>query len=411
MDRGREGKGQTEEAQTGAGGPEREDRRSPEARAARRLFVALAVLVILAALGAVGLSIVRNRREAAQRDRLAREAEAGPLVLVAPVARPSGERSITLPGDVRAFFQATLYAKVNGYVKEMRVDKGDRVRRGEVLALIESPETDQQVRSARSTLQVRRRNAERVRRLAPHGIVSRQDLDQAVADLGVAEADYRRLQALQGYQVVRAPFDGVVTARYVDPGALTSATSAGAPVVDVADPARVRILVYVGQDAAPFVRPGDRGEIALDQNPGVRIPARVRRMADALDLRSRTMLVELWPEGDDPVRLVPGLFVHVDLQVAIPPLPAVPAEALVARGERLQVALVRDRKLHFVDVESGPSDGRAVQIRDGLAGGEVVALSPPSDLGEGAPVQPVTPPQPGSPEKRGQRSARAPSRP
>ncbi len=156
------------------------------------------MLALLAVIGAVGLSAARHRREAAQRERLAREAEAGPPVLVASVGRPSGERTVTLPGDVRAFFQATLYAKANGYVKEIRVDKGDRVKRGQVLAVIESPETDQQVRSAGSTLEVRRRNAARARQLAPHGIVSRQELEQAVADLGVAEADYRRLQALRG---------------------------------------------------------------------------------------------------------------------------------------------------------------------------------------------------------------------
>jgi len=362
--------------------------------ARRGLPAALTAAVVLSALGAAGLAVARQRREGGERERLAREAAAGPLVVTATTALPSGERTVTFPGDVRAFYQATLYAKVNGYVKEMRVDKGDRVRRGQVLAVVESPETDQQARSARATLEVRRRNAERARRLAPDGIVSRQDLDQAVADLGVAEADFRRLEALRAYEVLRAPFDGVVTTRYVDPGALTSATSSGAPVVDVADPARVRIFVYVGQDVAPFARVGDRAEIALDQEPGARIPATVRRLADALDLRTRTMLVELWPDGVPAVHLVPGLFVHVDLHVAVPPLPTVPAETLMARGERLQVALVRDRRLRFVDVVPGMSDGRSVQIRSGLAGGEVVALSPPSDLGEGAPVQPVSPPRP-----------------
>jgi RND family efflux transporter MFP subunit len=351
------------------------------------LVAAVAISVVLAVVGAVAMAWARERRESAQRERLARAAERGPRVLVTTVGQPAGDRTIVLPGDVRAFEQATLYAKVNGYVVEMRVDKGYRVRRGEVLARISSPETDHQVQTARAALVVTRRNAERARRLAPNGIVSRQELDMNVAALQAAEGEYRRVRALQEYEVLRAPFDGVVTARYVDPGALVAGT--GQPLVDVAAPERVRVFVYVGQDVAPFVRLGDPGEITIDQHPGVRAEARVRRMADALDPRSRSMLVELWPEGDPGFRLVPGLFVHVALRVTVPPLPVVPSEVLVARGERLQAALVQDRKLHFVDVDAGVDDGRVVQIRHGLEPGQVVALSVPSDLGEGAPIDPV----------------------
>ena len=391
MDWGSEDRDRAESGRPSDTGAPSHDGAGDHPRADRRLLVALGVIACAAILGAVALSIASHRRTSAQRDALAQEADAGPRVLVATAERASGERTIALPGDVRAFLQATLYAKVSGYVREMRVDKGDRVTRDQVLAVVESPETDQQVNAARSALEVRRRNADRARRLAPRGIISQQELDQALSDLRVAQADLRRVQALRGYEVLRAPFDGVVTARYVDPGALTNASATGSPVVDVSDSARVRLFVNVGQDAAPFVRVGDHGTITLDQHPEVRMPATVRRVADALDVRSRTMLVELWPDGEPPVRRVPGLFVHVALRVRVPALPSIPAEALVSRGERLQVALVHDRKLHFVDVEPGSNDGRMVQVRRGLQGGEVVALSPPSDLGEGAPVQPVAP--------------------
>ena len=319
----------------------------------------------------------------------------------------SGERTVNLPGDVRAFWQTTLFAKVSGYVRELRVDKGGRVRKGDIVARIASPETDHQVGQARATLLVRRRLALRVRTLAPKGFVSQQDLDNANADLAVAEADYRRVRALQDYEVLRAPFDGVVTARYVDPGALVTG-SPGQPVVDLADPERARVQVYLGQDVAPFVQVGDAGEITADQLPGLRIRATVRRVADALDPRTRTMLVELWPEGSASPRLVPGLFVHVALRLRVPTLPSVPAEALAARGDRLQVALVRDGKLHFVDVEPGQNDGKTLQIRRGLEGGETVALSPPSDLGDGAPVRPLTNEKARAPG--GPRQARTPPR-
>ena len=136
------------------------------------------------------------------------------------------------------------------------------------------------------------------------------------------------------------------------------------------------VHVYVGQDLAPFVRIGDPGEVTLDQEPGARVQARVDRMADAIDPRSRSMLVELSVDPEPGAWLVPGLFVHVDLHVATPAFPTIPSDALISRGERLQVATVRDDRLHFVDVVPGETDGRRLQIREGLTAGEVVALPP-----------------------------------
>jgi RND family efflux transporter MFP subunit len=377
-------------------------------RTTRRLTVVLVVAAILAVLGALALSVRRSRTEAAERDERAHAAEQGPKVLVTRVATTRGERAVTLPGDVRAFWQTTLYAKVNGYVRDLPVDKGDRVKKGQVLARIESPETDHQVAQARANLVVSQRTAARARTLAPKGIMTQQELDQANSQLGVAGAELKRLVALQEYETLRAPFDGVVTGRFVDPGALLSASATGQPVVELASPDRVRVLVYVGQDVAPFVRLGDAADVAIDQLPGVKVAARVQRMADALDPRTRSMLVEAWPE-DASVRLVPGTFAHVTLHVKVPPLPSVPAQALVARGDKLSVAVVQDGKLHFVEVEPGLNDGRTLQIRKGVAPGDLVALSPPSDLADGAPVQPTEPSQQGGGPGGGgpQRSARA----
>jgi RND family efflux transporter MFP subunit len=365
-------------------------------RARRRLTIVIVAAVLLAVAGAALLALARHRREVSERDRLARAADAGPEVRVARVQPGPGEREVVLPADVRAFWQTTLYAKVTGYVRDLHVDKGDRVRKGDLVARISSPETDQLVQQARTALGNRRRVARRVRSLAGTGAVSREESDQVNADLAVAEAELRRVLALQEYEVLRAPFDGVVTARYVDPGALLSGSGTGSPVVDLADPTRTRVQLYVGQDLAPFVRPGDPGEIKVDQHPDLRVSATVRRVAEALDPRTRSMLVELWPEADAAFRLVPGMFVHATLRVRVPSLPWIPAEALVSRGERLQVARVVDGRLRFVDVEPGLNDGRTIQIRSGLEPGETVALSPPSDLGEGAPVRPVTAQQPGS---------------
>jgi RND family efflux transporter MFP subunit len=369
-----------------------------ERRRARMLLLVVALAAIVALGGAALMGARRSRVETRERHALTEAADRGPKVAVARASDPSAERTITLPGDVRAFWQTTLVAKVNGYVEELAVDRGERVRKGQVLARIASPETDQQVLSARSTLEVRRRLVVRARRLAPDGVVSAQELDQAEADHAVAGADLARLRALQEYEILRAPFDGTVTGRFVDPGALVS--SAGQPVLEISSPGRVRVLVNVGQDAAPFVRLGDEAVVTIDQIPGLEVRARVRRTSGALDARSRSMLVEAWPEDGSP-ELIPGTFVHVALRVQVPPLPSVPAEAIVQRGERLQVATVRDGKLHFVDVETGASDGRTIQIRSGVSPGELVALSPPSDLGEGAPVQAIS-------KEAQQRAARVP---
>ena len=378
--------------------------------ARRRLTLVLVAVAIVAALGVAALTLRRARRESAQRDARAQVANEGPKVFVTSVALAPPTRLVTLPGDVRAFWQTILYAKVAGYVRDLPVDKGDRVRRGQVLAHIESPETDHQVAEAQATVRVRRRAAARQRELAPNGAASQQELDQAISDLGVAENELRRLKALQEYEILRAPFDGIVTARFVDPGALLSASATGQPVVEVSSPDRVRVLVYVGQDAASFVRLGDRAELTIDQLPGVRVAATVRRIADALDPRSRTMLVEAWPE-EGAIRLAAGTFAHVTLHLSAPPLPIVPAEAIVARGEQLAVALVKDRRVHYVPVELGLNDGRSVQVRSGVSAGDVIALSPPSDLAEGAPIQPnERQADDGSQRAGGARSARTPSR-
>jgi len=369
-----------------------------ERRRRRMLVLVVAAAAIVALAGATLMGARRSRVESRQRHALTEAADRGPKVAVARASDPSPERTITLPGDVRAYWQTTLLAKVNGYVKELTVDRGARVRKGQLLVRLESPETDQLVAAARSTLEVRRRLAVRARRLAPDGVVSAQELDQAETDHATANADLLRLRALQEYEIMRAPFDGIVTGRFVDPGALVS--GAGQPVLEISTPDRVRVLVNVGQDAAPFVRLGDEATVTIDQLPGVEVRARVRRTTGALDSRSRTMLVEAWPE-DASSALIPGTFVHVALRLQVPPLPSVPSEAIVQRGGRLQVATVRDGKLRFVDIEPGTNDGRTIQIRSGVSPGEVVALSPPSDLADGAPIQAIS-------REAQQRAARAP---
>ena len=355
-------------------------------RSTRLLTLVVAAVALISLGGAVLLALGRSRAEDRERRARAEAADRGPKVTVVRVEAPPGVRTVVLPGDVRAFWQTTLYAKVNGYVQDLAVDKGAQVRTGQVLARIASPETDHQVAEARSTLRVRQRLAARMHALVPAHAVSEEAVDQADTDLAVAAAELRRLQALQEYEILRAPGSTYRAVTTPSKGALLAGP--GQPVLEVSAPGRVRVLVNVGQDVAPFVELGDEAVVRMDQLPGVDVRAEVRRTSGALDMRSRSMLVEAWPVEGAPA-LVPGSFVHVALRVRVPALPAVPAEALVQRGARLQVATVRDGRLHFVDVEAGTNDGRIVQIRSGVTTGEVVALSPPSDLDDGAPIEAV----------------------
>ncbi len=348
------------------------------------LLVVLSIAIAVCAAGLVTLMLLRHHRESKESSRRKDEVGRGPKVTVVKVETTAGRRDVTLPADARAFTQATLYAKTNGYLKTLGVERGDRVKTDEVLAVIESPETDQQVAAAISDLAVKQRDAKRAQTLAPVGVLSQQDLDRAEGDYKVSGANLGRVRALQGYQQIRAPFDGVVTGRYIDIGALVQN---GVPVVDIADEDRLRIFVFTGQDVATFLHIGDLVSLVQDERPDVPIAAAISRISESLDPRSRTMQCEIWLDNTK-YHVYPGTFLHATLHVDVPPLPTVPSEAVFMRDDHLVVAVIKDNVAHFTKVESGLDDGKQLQLRKGLSGGELVALNFPSDLPDGAPVQP-----------------------
>jgi RND family efflux transporter MFP subunit len=356
----------------------------------RRIGLVLLVAIVVAAVAVIVLHFRDGRRlrqEAARRDQVV---DKGPRVSVVPVRAGAGAREIQLPAEVRAFYQSTVYAKVAGYVKSMRVDKGDRVRRGQILAVLESPELDQQVAAAESDVIIKRRTYERYGRLVGKDYVSRQDFETVRAQYGVSLATLRQMRALQKYKVLSAPFDGTVTARYVDAGALipaaTGATASALPIVDVSDARKLRISLFVQQDAAPFIRVGDPAVIVQDQRPDVQIHGAVSRVSEALDVRTRSMLTEVWL--DNRYGLYPGTFVHVTLRLHAPAPATVPSTALLLRNDRMVVAVVESSRVKFVPVQTGSDDGRTVQILSGVRPGEVVAVSLPTEVSDGARVQP-----------------------
>jgi membrane fusion protein (multidrug efflux system) len=355
----------------------------------RRLGIGIGIALFVAALAAGLLYWRHHHRIVAEGRSRQKEVDRGPRIFVAAVLLSPGARELTLPADVRGFFQSTVYAKTSGYVKSIAVDKGDVVHKGQLLGVLESPEVDQQVAGAEADLLIKRRTFERYQKLVSKDFVSAQDFETARAQFQVAQATLRQMHALQNYETLRAPFDGTVTARYADPGALvpaaTGSTQSALPLVDVADLRRLRIIVFVQQDAAPYLHVGDAATIAVDQRPDLKISAQITRFAKALDPRSRMMLCEIWVDNEH--HLYPGTFVHVTLHLAAPTLPVVPSSALMIRDGRPALAVIRDSRVRFVTIRPGLDDGRMAQILEGIKAGERVALNLPAELAEGALVR------------------------
>jgi membrane fusion protein, multidrug efflux system len=350
-------------------------------------------LVVLSAAAALLLTIREQRAEAHESSARKLVLAEGPYVRVARVAVSAAARTVSLPAEVRAFQRATLYAKVSGYLKTIAVDKGDRVRKDQLLATLEAPDIEQQVLAAQADLDLRRQVVKRDRALIASAVVSRQELEQAEAQEKVAETGVARAKAMREYQVMRAPFDGVVTARFADPGALlpaaTGTTQAAQPLLEIADLNSLRISLQLGQDDAALVRVGDSVELQL-RAEGAPVAAKISRLSRTLDARTRTMLAEV-ELSNPPEGMYPGAFVNVSLSLKGVPRPLVPAEAILLQNGAPVVPTVEDRKIHFVKVRTGIDDGRTIEILAGLQGGELVALNLASDAREGAIVRPVGP--------------------
>ncbi len=368
---------------------------SPDEHRPRRhpIFVLSAVLLVaITVFGVVALRVHRAHVEDRERRSLQGETALGPRIRVTTVKMTPGDRVVTLPGDVHGYNQSTLYAKVSGYVKDMNVQRGDRVKTDQVLATIWSPETEEDVRTAQSSAVIAGITAHRIEGLEPIGIASMQDRDNAVAARRISQSGLGRARALLQYTVVKAPFNGVVTARYVDPGALvpaaTESTQASLPIVDVADLDTLRIFVYVGQDVAPFVQVGNAVDVWQDEIPGRHIPAKVTYTTGALDPRTRTMQVEVDLDNRG-IGILPGTFVHVGLHVAEPPSPLISSEAFVIRDGKTVAPEIRDGKVHYVPIDLGYNDGRDVRVLHGLSGGETVGLNVPVEVNDGDTVQPI----------------------
>jgi RND family efflux transporter MFP subunit len=371
------------------------------------LFYLVGGAVFLATLlGVIGIG--RHRIHEAMDDAQARVASVaqGPRVRFATVKQAPGVRHLVLQGEARPFFEVTLYAKVAGFLSDLKVDKGDRVKKNQLIATVTAPELDAQYNAAVADARNKRVNAKRLTALAPAGVVSAQELELGQATADVADATQSAIATERGYRVIRAPFDGVISARFADPGTLiqsaANAQNGAVPIVSVSKGDQLRVYVYVDQSSAPFVHAGDAAVVTVPERPGWSRQAKVARTSGELSPRTRTMLTEVDISNDDHL-IVPGSYVQVTLDVRVPPLFEIPAEALLTRGDKSQVAVLdAGQHVHYKPVVVADDDGQVVRLVSGLAPGERVALDLGTSVQDGSPVQVVeaAKPPPASPPGR-----------
>jgi RND family efflux transporter MFP subunit len=365
----------------------------------RSFAIFLVIGVVL--LGASALFAWRHfTDEQRARDEQARARAAqlanGPAVTVASAARGPAVRRLNLVGEAVPFQTTTVYSKVSGYLSRITVDVGDQVSAGQLIAEIQAPEIDAQIATIAAGLDNKTRLAQRARELAEAGFFSQQALDNAENDVRVARAQIAELRTLGGYRVVRAPFAGVVTNRYADIGALVTSAAgnqaAALPLVTIADPARLKVTVFVEQADAPSVGAGLEAEVVDAAVADRRVSGRVTRVSGELDARSRTRRVEV--EFDNAARtFVPGSFVNVALLIPAVSHVEVPAAALLTRDRKPMVAVVdATRQVRFVPIVVAGTDGKVLRVASGLEEGAVVVVSPPASLVDGARVDPRQPP-------------------
>jgi membrane fusion protein, multidrug efflux system len=358
-------------------------------------FLTAWTVVLLCVVGAsTRLVMARQIRIERQTSELEQSVARGPHVLVTQLTDGSPSRTIDLPASVHGYVETPVYAKVAGYMKTIDVDKGDHVKAGEVIALIESPETDKQVSDARSYYWLQAVTDQRNQELVRQEVIPQQTADTSHASMLQGKATYEQELALQQYEVVRSPFDGIVTARYVDPGTLipqsTTPSASSSPIVALATMAPLRVYAYAPQSLSPFIKDGDPAIITVSEFPSRQFSGSVTRHPEALDQNTRTMLVEVdLPNADRS--LYPGMYAEMRLTARVMTSSiTAPDDALVFRDNKVYLPIVRDNHLSLVEVTIVHDNGYRVEVIGDLEVGELVAMNVGQAARDGEPVQPVS---------------------
>jgi RND family efflux transporter MFP subunit len=351
-------------------------------------LVAMVVIVLAILL----LARQRNRALATETTERAAAATEGPLLRIGVVSSAAATRDVVVQGDAEPWASVTLYAKVSGYLKHIAVDKGDNVHQGDVLADVESPETDQAYIAAKADADDKRQLAQRDHELLAKKFVALEEVQTADAAAQMAAARLEGLNTIRGYEHLVAPFDGTVTARFADQGALVQAATtnqtSALPVVTIADVSRLRVRIYLNQEQAAQARRGTHATITLPERPGFAIAATISRITEELDPKTRTLLAELDVDNQNHL-LLAGSFVDVHLSLPVSAHATVPASALISRGDKTFVALIdSNNRVKFQQVSAGDNDGKTVDIIDGVRTGQRVALNLGRGVTDGTLVRP-----------------------
>ncbi|HMH15211.1 MAG TPA: efflux RND transporter periplasmic adaptor subunit [Edaphobacter sp.] len=382
--------------------------REPERRKGA-MFVGITLIVLLG-----GAIIYGMRSRATAEDDLKRSTAAAAIPFV-NVIHPSGgsaAQEIVLPGNTQAFTDTPIYARTNGYLKRWYVDIGSHVRKGQLLAEIETPELDQQLqqaeadlKSAEANMQLAQTTSVRWQSLLEKHAVSKQETDQMVSDYAARQANYaasqanvRRLKELQGYEHVTAPFDGTITARNTDIGALIGTGSGAAPreLFHLAAVGRLRIYVAVPEVYADSVRDGEKVSITQDADPKTVITGTISRNSSAIDQTSRTLNVQVDVDNSKG-QLLPGAYVFVHLKLpAASHTVTIPSNTLLFRAEGLRVGVVRDGVVQLAPITIGHDFGATVEVTSGLTSNDTIVLDPSDSLTSGTKVEVNAPQQKGA---------------
>ena len=380
-----------------------EDKKNAKPVRGRRLWVwvALAAGILVLVVAWVIHSRLRDRSELAKSSK---EASRIPVSVVRATPSPANTE-LVLPANVQAFVETPIYARTDGNLKRWLVDIGGKVKKGELLAVIETPEVDQQLKQseaalaqADANLELARITAERWQNLLPYDGVTRQEVDQNVgaykarlADLRAAQADVERLKDRKSFQRVVAPFNGIITARNTDIGALISAGTTQ-DLFRLAQTDMLRVYVSVPEIYSRSMRQGVRADLSVDEYPNLTFPGRVVRSASAIVPNSRTLLTEVQIPNRKG-ELLPGSFGEVKFHIALPhALLVIPSNTLLFRSKGTQVALVtQNQTVHLQNVALGNDFGTSTEVISGLTPQDAIIVNPSDSISEGTQVTIVVP--------------------
>jgi RND family efflux transporter MFP subunit len=364
----------------------------------------LTAVVIVAVFAGLLVSGILQRVHTSAALRTETDDMAVPTISVVSPQRAAPSQEIVLPGNVQPYVTAPIYSRTNGYLQAWYFDIGAHVKKGQLLAVIATPEVDQQLGQSRSNLSTAEANLRlaeitknRYEGLLKSKAVSQQDVDNAVgtynANKSIVEADQanvKQLEALQSFEKIYAPFDGIITARNTDVGALVDSGSSGGVKTDLfhlSQVDRLRVYVNVPEEYSQATTSGLTAELTLSEFPGKTFTGKLVRTSEAINFETRTLLAEV--DVTNPTgKLLSGSYAEVHFKVpGTTTTYILPVDTLLFRKEGLRVALVKDNKARLLPVTPGRDFGDTIEIISGLQGGESVIVSPPDSLVNGEKVQ------------------------